>query len=173
MITLNLPLNEKVIKSLKAGDQVLLNGEILTARDAAHKRIFDCIQKNRPLPVELKNQIIYYTGACPAKKGYALGSCGPTTSSRMDQYTPTLLDLGLKATIGKGDRGKCVYEAIKKHCAVYFAAIGGAGALYAKCVKSAEILAYPDLGAECIMRLSVEDFPVIVAIDYLSDSIYK
>ena len=172
MKNVNLPLTENIIKTLKAGDRVLLSGEILTARDAAHKRLFDCVQKNRPLPVELKNQIIFYTGACPAKNGYALGSCGPTTSSRMDEYTPALLSLGLKGTIGKGDRGESVYKAVKEHGAVYFAAIGGAGALYCKCVKSATIIAYPDLGSECIMRLAVENFPVIVAIDCFGNSIY-
>jgi len=172
MTNINLPLNEKIIQTLKAGDQVLLNGSILTARDAAHKRLFDCIQKNQPLPVDIKNQIIYYVGACPPKQGYALGSCGPTTSSRMDEYTPALLNLGLTGTIGKGVRSKEVIDAIKKNHAVYFAAIGGAGALYSLCVKSAKILAYEDLGTECIMQISIENFPAIVAIDCLGNSIY-
>lgn len=172
MRSINIPLTEDVIKTLKAGDQILLNGEILIARDAAHKRLFDCIQKKQPLPVDLKNQVVYYTGACHAKKGFVVGSIGPTTSSRMDEYTPALLSLGLTATIGKGDRDPLVYEAIRKHLSVYFAAIGGAGALYSKCVKSAKAIAYEDLGAECIMRLNIENFPVIVAIDCFSNSIY-
>lgn len=173
MIKIDLPLNDEKIKSLKAGDNVFLNGKILTGRDAAHNRLFDCIEAGKELPFKITNQTIYYVGACPPKKGKICGSCGPTTSARMDSFTPLLLKNGLKGMIGKGDRKPEVYDAIKKYNAVYFAAIGGAGALYASCVTDLKKVAYDDLGTEAVLELTVEDFPVIVAIDCLGNSIFR
>ena len=172
MKKINLPLNENQIKQLKAGDQVLLSGKIITGRDAAHKRLYECLVKGEKPPIDILNQTIYYVGACPPKPGRICGSCGPTTSSRMDKFTPILLESGLKGMIGKGDRGAEVYEAIKKHGAVYFAAIGGAGALYETCVTGLKTLAYEALLTEAVLELTIKDFPVITAIDSLGNSIY-
>ena len=159
------PLTEEDVLKLKIGDSVLITGKIYTARDAAHKRLIDLIQKGESLPVDLKGQIIYYVGPAPAKPGYIIGPAGPTTSGRCDPYTPTLLSLGLKGMIGKGVRSKEVRDAMKKFKAVYFSATGGAAALIAKNIKAVKIIAYEDLGPEAIRELEVEDFPVIVADD--------
>lgn len=166
------PLTENKIKDLKAGDFVYITGTIYTARDAAHKRMDETLDKNEELPVELKDNIIYYLGPSPAREGKVIGSAGPTTSSRMDKYTPRLLDRGLKGMIGKGKRSKEVIEAIKRNHAVYFAAIGGAGALLSKCIKEAKVLAYDDLGTEAIRELRVEELPVIVVIDSNGNNLY-
>ena len=167
------PLTENKIKDLKAGDFVYITGTIYTARDAAHKRMDETLDKNEELPVELKDNIIYYLGPSPAREGKVIGSAGPTTSSRMDKYTPRLLDRGLKGMIGKGKRSKEVIEAIKRNHAVYFAAIGGAGALLSKCIKEAKVLAYDDLGTEAIRELRVEELPVIVVIDSNGNNLYE
>lgn len=169
----NLPLNDETVRDLKAGDRVLLNGIMYTGRDAAHKRIAELINKNEELPMDIKNQTIYYVGPCPAKPGQAIGSAGPTTSGRMDAYAPLLMDHGLKGMIGKGLRNKQVVDSIIKNNAVYFAAIGGAGALLAEAIKEAEVIAFPDLGAEAIYRLKVENFPVTVIIDNQGNDLYK
>ena len=166
------PLTENKIKDLKAGDFVYITGTIYTARDAAHKRMDETLDKNEELPVELKDNIIYYLGPSPAREGKVIGSAGPTTSSRMDKYTPRLLDRGLKGMIGKGKRSKEVIEAIKRNHAVYFAAIGGAGALLSKCIKEAKVLAYDDIGTEAIRELRVEELPVIVVIDSNGNNLY-
>jgi len=157
-----LPLTKDVIKTLKQGEQVLLNGSFLTARDAAHKRLTDTLKSGRKIPVSLKGETIYYTGPTPAKIGGIIGSCGPTTSARMDLFTPLLLKHGLIGMIGKGERSKEVNLSIKKHKAVYFITIGGAGAYLSEKVKLAEVIAYKDLGPEAIYRLTVENFPAIV-----------
>jgi len=159
-----LPLTKDIIKTLKQGKMVLLSGPVLTARDAAHKRLFDALKSGREIPVSLKGETIYYTGPTPNRKGKVIGSCGPTTSSRMDPFTPLLLKHGLVGMIGKGERSKEVISAIKKYGAVYFITIGGAGAYLSEKVKTAEVIAYKDLGPEAIYRLTVEDFPVIVNI---------
>ena len=169
---LNLPLTEEDIKGLKAGDSVLLSGTILTGRDAAHKRLFELIEKGEELPVDIKGELIYYVGPAPAKPGYAVGPAGPTSSYRMDKYAPSLLDLGLKGMIGKGARNQDVIDAIVRNGCVYFAAIGGAAALIAKSIKSEEMLCYEDLGTEAIRRYTVEDFPCIVAIDSEGNNVY-
>ena len=169
----NTPLTEEAVKDLKAGDRVLLKGIIYTGRDAAHKRLVEMIDKGESLPMELKYQTIYYVGPCPAKPGQAIGSAGPTTSSRMDAYTPKLMDHGLRGMIGKGLRNQAVMDSIIKHTGVYFAAIGGAGALLAEAIKEAEVIAFPDLGAEAIYKLKVEDFPVTVIIDSQGNDLYK
>ncbi|WP_019228069.1 Fe-S-containing hydro-lyase [Sedimentibacter sp. B4] len=169
----NLPLTDETVSDLKAGDRVLLNGIMYTGRDAAHKRIAELINKNEELPMDIKNQTIYYVGPCPAKPGQAIGSAGPTTSGRMDAYAPLLMDHGLKGMIGKGLRSKQVVDSIIKNNAVYFAAIGGAGALLAEAIKEAEVIAFPDLGAEAIYRLKVENFPVTVVIDNEGNDLYK
>jgi len=171
-IKLNTPLVEDEIVKLKIGDKVLLNGKIYSARDAAHKRLVELIKSNKPLPFDIKNQVIYYVGPSPAKPGMVVGSAGPTTSSRMDPYTPILLDNGLKGMIGKGERKKEVIDSIIKNKAIYFIAIGGAGALLAQAIKSAKLIAYEDLGAEAIMEFYVEDFPVIVGIDTTGRDLY-
>lgn len=165
MKKIKIPLIESQICNLKAGDLVAISGTIFTARDAAHKKLFELIQQNKKLPIDLKNQIIYYVGPTPPRPGKVIGSAGPTTSSRMDKYTPTLLDLGLKGMIGKGKRSLAVRDAIIKNKAVYFATYGGAGAFLSKKIKSSEIVAYPELGTEAIRNLEVEDFPAVVAID--------
>ncbi len=165
IVKIKTPLDEKTIESLEAGDQVLITGVIYSARDAAHKRLVEALDKKEKLPLELKNQIIYYMGPAPAKPGYASGSAGPTTSYRMDAYSPRLMAEGLKGMIGKGNRTQPVKDAIKKYKAVYFAAIGGAGALIAKSIKKVEVIAYNDLGAEAIRRLEVENFPATVIND--------
>ena len=164
--------NTKELELLKCGDLVLLDGFIITGRDAAHKRIFELTKRNMPLPFKIKDQLIYYTGPCPSPPGHVIGSCGPTTSSRMDAYTPELLDLGLKGMIGKGPRSKQVIDSIKKNKAIYFAATGGAGALIASCVKGCSLIAFDDLGPEAVYKLYVEQFPLIVAIDSRGNSIY-
>ncbi|HQH13560.1 MAG TPA: Fe-S-containing hydro-lyase, partial [Candidatus Sumerlaeota bacterium] len=162
---LSTPLTDEAVLSLKMGDDVLISGVIYTGRDAAHKRLFDILQAGGELPVDLRGQIIYYVGPAPAKPGHAIGPAGPTTSYRMDAYTPRLLEYGLKGMIGKGNRSHEVIEAIKKYKAVYFAAIGGAAALIAKSIHKAEVVAYDDLGPEAIRRLEVVDFPAVVIND--------
>ena len=170
---INMPLTEEIVNDLKAGDRVLLNGIIYTGRDAAHKRLVELIQKGEDLPMDIKNQTIYYVGPCPAKPGQVIGSAGPTTSGRMDAYAPLLMEHGLKGMIGKGLRSKEVVDSIIKNNAVYFAAIGGAGALLAEAIKEAEVIAFPDLGAEAIYKLRVENFPVTVIIDNKGNDLYK
>lgn len=170
---IRLPLTEESIKNLRAGDSVLLTGSMLTGRDAAHKRLFELMQAGKPLPVELRGEVMYYVGPAPAKPGYAVGPAGPTSSYRMDAYTPALLDLGLKGMIGKGARSPEVVEAIKRNGCVYFAAVGGAAALIARSIKQEELLCYEDLGTEAIRRYTVEDFPCIVVIDSEGRNIYE
>lgn len=170
---LHAPVIHDDLGSLKAGDIVYLRGSIITGRDAAHKRIYRMLQEGKPLPVDLKDQVIYYAGPCPAKPGYIIGSCGPTTSSRMDVYTPLLLEHGLKAMVGKGQRSKEVIDAMVKHGAVYLAAVGGAGALIASCIKKVEVIAFEDLGTEAIHRMEVEDMPLMVAIDIRGNNLYE
>jgi fumarate hydratase subunit beta len=170
---LNTPLLGEVTVQLKAGDLILLSGEIYTARDEAHRRMVEALDRGEMLPFEIKNSVIYYVGPCPPRPGQAIGSCGPTTSGRMDKYTPKLIELGLKGMIGKGLRSKEVVEAMKKHKAVYFTAVGGAGALLAQRVKRAEIIAYEDLGPEAIYKFTVEDFPLIVTIDCYGNNLYE
>jgi fumarate hydratase subunit beta len=171
-IRISPPLTEKVITRLKAGDRVLISGVIYTARDMAHKYMVEGLIKNKPLPFDVKGQILYYTGPTPAPPGRPIGSAGPTTSYRMDQYTPYLLDLGLKGMIGKGPRGQEVRDAMKAYKALYFAAIGGAGALISKAIRKAEVIAYPELGPEAVMRLEVDDFPAIVVNDVYGGDLY-
>jgi len=166
------PLSDEVVKSLKIGDKVSITGVIYTARDAAHKRLVELIEQGKDLPFDLPGQIIYYVGPAPAKPGYAVGSAGPTTSYRMDAYAPTLIAKGLKGMIGKGTRDKNVQDAMVKYGAVYFAAVGGAGALISKSIVKAEVIAYPELGAEAVRRMEVKDFPAIVAIDASGDDLY-
>ena len=161
------------VQTLKAGDSVFLTGVIYTARDAAHKRIYQLYQNQMALPFDLSDSIIYYAGPTPAKEGLAVGSIGPTTSSRMDCFSPFMMTLGQKAMIGKGNRSAEVVEAIKKHKAVYFAAIGGAGALYSRCIEKCQVVAFDDLGCESVKKLCVKDFPLLVAIDSDGNSIYK
>lgn len=170
---IRLPLTEESIKNLRSGDSVLLTGSMLTGRDAAHKRLFELMQAGKPLPVELRGEVMYYVGPAPAKPGYAVGPAGPTSSYRMDAYTPALLDLGLKGMIGKGARSPEVVEAIKRNGCVYFAAVGGAAALIARSIKQEELLCYEDLGTEAIRRYTVEDFPCIVVIDSEGRNIYE
>lgn len=167
------PITEEVTKDLKAGDYVYITGTIYVARDAAHKRMMEALDKNENLPIDIKNATIYYMGPSPAREGRPIGSAGPTTASRMDKYAPTLLDLGQKAMIGKGKRTKEVIEAIIRNHAVYFAAIGGAGALLSKCITKSEVICYDDLGAEAIRKLEVENFPVIVVIDSEGNNLYE
>ncbi len=167
------PLTEDKVNTLKAGDSVLISGVIYTARDAAHKRLVELLDKGQELPIDVKDSIIYYVGPSPAKPSQVIGSAGPTTSYRMDSYTPTLLDIGLKGMIGKGLRSKEVVESMKKNKAVYFAAIGGAAALMGKSIKKADIVAYEDLGSEAIRRLEVEDLPVLVVIDAEGNNLYE
>ncbi|MCK9420046.1 MAG: Fe-S-containing hydro-lyase [Nitrospirae bacterium] len=172
-IALHPPLTDDVIMKLKSGDRVLITGVIYTGRDMAHKYMVEGHQKGEKLPFELKGQILYYTGPTPAPPGRPIGSAGPTTSYRMDKYTPYLLELGLKGMIGKGPRGQEVKDAIKKYKAVYFAAIGGAGALISKSIRRAEVIAYPELGTEAVMRLAVEDFPAVVVNDVHGADLYQ
>jgi fumarate hydratase subunit beta len=171
-IAVQTPLSAEAARALRAGDRVMIGGVIYAARDAAHKRLLGMLQAGESLPLELAGQIVYYAGPCPAKPGQAVGSIGPTTSGRMDFHTPALLDKGLKGMIGKGQRAQAVIEAMVKNGAVYFAATGGAGALLALAVKEAEIIAFPELGAEALYRLTVEDFPAIVAIDSRGANLY-
>lgn len=159
------PFTKEMVSTLKAGDYVYITGTVYTARDAAHKRMIETLDKGEALPFDIENQIIYYLGPSPAREGKVIGSAGPTTSSRMDKYAPRLLDLGQLGMIGKGRRNDAVHESIKKNGAVYFAAVGGAGALLSKCIKKAEVIAYEDLGTEAIRKLEVENLPVIVVID--------
>jgi len=167
---LKVPFDKDEIKKLVAGDRVYLSGKILTGRDAAHKRLFECVKKGEALPVDLKDQAIYYVGPC--RKDGEIVSAGPTTSMRMDAFAPTLYDEGVLATIGKGDRSKDVYEAIVRNGGVYLATIGGAGALYAQCIKSAKVLAYEELGAEAVYEFEVEEMPCVVAIDKDGKGVY-
>ncbi|MCX6374783.1 MAG: Fe-S-containing hydro-lyase [Armatimonadetes bacterium] len=172
-IRLHTPLSDEVVSRLHAGDSVLLSGVVYTGRDAAHKRLFDLLQSGKPLPVDLRGQVIYYVGPTPAKPGQVIGSAGPTTSGRMDAYAPALIEHRLKGMIGKGRRSREVIEAMKKHKAVYFGATGGAAALLARCIKKAEVVAYEDLGPEAIHRLEVEDFPLIVINDIHGGDLYE
>ncbi len=167
------PLDAKTISDLKVGDFVYITGVIYTARDAAHKRMAETLMKDGTLPIELKDNIIYYLGPSPAREGRVIGSAGPTTSGRMDRYTPALLDLGLKGMIGKGKRSGEVKDAVIRNGCVYFAAIGGAGALLSRAIKKSEVVAYEDLGTEAIRRLEVEDFPVIVVMDAEGNDLYE
>lgn len=169
---ITIPLIDAQIRSLRAGDSVLLSGRIYTGRDAAHKRLCALLSEGKPLPVPVRDMAIYYAGPCPAKPGDPIGSCGPTTSYRMDAYAPALMREGLRVMIGKGFRSPEVIEAMKETGSVYLAATGGAGALIAQCVKSARVLAFDDLGTEAIRELVVEDFPLIVAIDSLGNNLY-
>jgi fumarate hydratase subunit beta len=171
-IRLKPPLSNEDVEKLKIGDRVVISGIIYTGRDAAHKRLFDLLKEGKDLPIDIKGQIIYYVGPTPAKPGQVFGSAGPTTSYRMDAYSPLLIEKGLKGMIGKGMRSDTVKEAMKKYKAVYFAATGGAGALLAKRVRKAEIVAYEDLGPEAIRRLEVEDLPVIVVNDVRGNDLY-
>lgn len=167
------PLDIETIKSLRAGDFVYITGTIYTARDAAHKRMSEALEKGGRPPIELENNVIYYLGPSPAREGRPIGSAGPTTSGRMDKYTPTLLDLGIKGMIGKGRRSVAVKEAVVRNGCVYFAAIGGAGALLSKAITASEVIAYEDLGTEAIRKLEVENFPVIVVMDALGNDLYE
>lgn len=170
---IQVPLTEQDIENMKAGDYIYLTGTIYTARDAAHKRMYDSMKKGESLPIELEGNILYYLGPSPAREGQVIGSAGPTTSSRMDKYTPDMLRAGLKGMVGKGKRSPEVIEAIKKYHAVYFAAVGGAGALLSQCIKEAEVVAYDDLGTEAIRRLYIEKLPVIVVIDKDGNNLYE
>ena len=161
------------MRSLQAGDRVLLSGTIYTGRDAAHKRMIALLQEGKPLPFDPRGQILYYVGPAPAKPGFAVGSAGPTTSYRMDSYTPPLLAQGLRGMIGKGRRSPQVVEAMKAYCAVYFGAVGGAAALISRRIVDAELVAWPDLGTEAVHRFTVKDFPVTVVIDSLGNSLYE
>ncbi len=167
------PITSEITKDLRAGDYVYISGTIYVARDAAHKRMAECLQEGLPLPVEIKNSTIYYMGPSPAREGRVIGSAGPTTATRMDKYTPALLDLGEKAMIGKGKRSREVTDAIIRNDAVYFAAVGGAGALLSKCIVKSEIVCYEDLGAEAIRKIEVRNFPVIVVIDCEGNNLYE
>ncbi len=171
-IQLKAPFTKEKMACLKAGDQVLISGVIFAARDAAHKKMVEEVKKGKNLPFPIQEAIIYYVGPTPAKPGEVIGSAGPTTSYRMDSYAPTLLELGQSGMIGKGSRGASVVESMKKNGAVYFAAIGGAGALISKCIVKSEVIAYEELGAEALRKLTVENMPAIVAIDCLGNSLY-
>ena len=172
-ISIKTPFTREMVKTLKAGDSCLISGVIYTARDAAHKRLCELVKEGKELPLDIKDSIIYFVGPTPARPGEAIGSAGPTTSYRMDAYSPILIELGLTGMIGKGKRGPEVIDAMKKHGAVYFGAIGGCGALLAKCIKEAEVIAYDDLGAEAIRRIVVEDFPAVVIIDSEGNNLYE
>lgn len=172
-IKVHTPLTEEKVKGLKAGDTVLLSGELYTGRDAAHKRLIDLLDENKELPLNIKDETIYYVGPSPAKPGQVIGSAGPTTSYRMDPYAPRLLDLGLRGMIGKGERSEQVIEAIKRNKGVYFGAIGGAAALIGKSIVKSEIIAYEDLGAEAIRKIEVIDMPLIVIIDSEGTNLYE
>lgn len=170
---INTPITEEVTADLHAGDYVYITGTIYVARDAAHKRMIEALDRGEELPIDIKDAAIYYMGPSPAREGRPIGSAGPTTASRMDKYAPTLMDLGQKAMIGKGKRTKEVVDAMIRNKAVYFAAIGGAGALLSKCIKKSDVVCYDDLGAEAIRKLEVEDFPVIVVIDREGNNLYE
>ena len=170
---INTPITEETTKDLHSGDYVYITGTIYVARDAAHKRMIEALNSGENLPIDIKDSTIYYMGPSPAREGRPIGSAGPTTATRMDKYAPSLLDLGEKAMIGKGKRSQEVIEAIIRNKAVYFAAVGGAGALLSKCIKQAEVVCYDDLGAEAIRKLYVEDFPAIVVIDREGNNLYE
>ena len=172
-VKIQTPLTREKVKDLKMGDSCLISGTIYTARDAAHKRLKELIDQNKPLPIDIKDSIIYFVGPTPAKEGQVIGSAGPTTSYRMDAYSPDLIRLGQTGMIGKGKRNDEVISTMKTYGAVYFGAIGGCGALLSKCVKKCEVVAYPDLGAEAIHKLWVEDFPVVVIIDSHGNNLYE
>lgn len=172
-LTLHTAQIPKAIPGLRAGDRVRLSGMVYTARDAAHKRIFELLDAGKELPFPIAGAVIYYAGPTPGQQGMAVGACGPTTSGRMDPYAPRLLDLGLAAMIGKGERSQEVVDAIVRNGACYFAAVGGAGALIARCIESAEVVAFEDLGCESVKRMEVKDFPLIVAIDSVGGNLYK
>jgi fumarate hydratase subunit beta len=172
-IRLTTPLTSEDVEKLHIGDKVLLSGVVFTGRDAAHKRLLELLTEGKELPIDVKGQVIYYVGPTPAKPGKPIGSAGPTTSYRMDLYSPKLIELGLKGMIGKGNRSQGVIDAMKRYKAVYFGATGGAGALLAKRIKKAEIIAYPDLGPEAIRKLEVEDFPVTVINDTKGNDLYQ
>ena len=167
------PITEEITKDLHAGDYVYISGTIYVARDAAHKRMIEALDQNKELPIDIKDATIYYMGPSPAREGRPIGSAGPTTATRMDKYAPRLLDLGEKAMIGKGKRSQEVIDAIIRNKAVYFAAVGGAGALLSKCIKKSEVICYDDLGAEAIRKLYVENFPAIVVIDAYGNNLYE
>ncbi|MBQ1328708.1 MAG: Fe-S-containing hydro-lyase [Eubacterium sp.] len=171
--TLQVPADNEELKNLRSGDYVYITGTIYTARDAAHKRMYDSLLNGENIPIDLNGTFIYYLGPTPARPGEVIGSAGPTTSSRMDKYTPLLLNQGLKGMIGKGKRSEKVIDAIKENDAVYFAAVGGAGALLSKCIKSSEVIAYDDLGTEAIRKLYVENLPVIVIVDSEGNNLYE
>lgn len=170
---INVPISKEDAKSLKAGDYVYLTGTIYSARDAAHKRMSEALEKGEQLPLDIKDNVIYYMGPSPAREGRPIGSAGPTTAGRMDPYTPTLLDLGMGGMIGKGKRTQDVVDAIVRNGAVYFAAVGGAGALLSQRIKSSEVIAYDDLGPEAIRKLEIENLPVVVVIDSEGNDLYK
>jgi len=172
-ISITSPISREQARALKAGDSCLLSGVIYTARDAAHKRLCELADQGKELPMDIRDAVIYFVGPTPARPGEAIGSAGPTTSYRMDAYSPTLIALGQTGMIGKGKRGPEVVAAMKEHGAVYFGAIGGCGALLSRCIKKAEVIAYEDLGAEAIRRLEVEDFPVVVVIDSEGNNLYE
>ncbi|MCE3037455.1 Fe-S-containing hydro-lyase [Helicobacter sp. faydin-H20] len=172
-IKIQAPFTKEIVKTLKAGDNVLISGTILAARDAAHKVLTETLARGEKLPIDLTNQTIYYLGPSPAKPNEAIGSAGPTTSGRMDKYTPTIIEQGISAMIGKGYRSKEVIESMIKHQVVYMVAVGGAAALISQSIKKYEVLAYPELGPEAVARLSVEDFPAIVAIDCFGNNFYE
>lgn len=167
------PIDDKTARELKSGDYVYITGTIYTARDAAHKRMYDALEKGEKLPFDVKDNVIYYMGPSPAREGRPIGSAGPTTATRMDKYAPALLDLGLKGMIGKGKRRQNVKDSMIKNGAVYFAAVGGAGAILSKCIRDSEVIAYDDLGTEAIRKLYVEDFPAIVVIDSEGNDLYE
>jgi fumarate hydratase subunit beta len=172
-ISVNTPLSDEVLERLRSGDNLLINGIIYTGRDAAHKRLVDLIEKGEPLPLDVQGQIIYFVGPTPARPGRPVGSAGPTTSYRMDAYSPKLIEKGLKGMIGKGARSQEVIEAMRKHKCVYLTAVGGAGALISKCIKSSEVIVYEDLGPEAIRKMEVENMPVIVVNDIMGNDLYK
>lgn len=167
------PIDDKTARELKSGDYVYITGTIYTARDAAHKRMYEALEKGEKLPFDVKDNVIYYMGPSPAREGRPIGSAGPTTATRMDKYAPALLDLGLKGMIGKGKRRQNVKDSMIKNGAVYFAAVGGAGAILSKCIRESEVIAYDDLGTEAIRKLYVEDFPAIVVIDSEGNDLYE
>ena len=169
---INVPFDADIVKELKAGDYVYLTGTIYTARDAAHKRMYEALQNDETLPFDIEGNVIYYMGPSPAREGRPIGSAGPTTASRMDKYTPALLELGMRGMIGKGRRTEAVRESMMKNQAVYFAAVGGAGALLSKSILQAEVIAYEDLGTEAIRKLEIKDFPVIVVMDCEGNNLY-
>jgi len=172
MIKIKTPISDDSIRSLRTGDSVLLSGEIYTGRDAAHKRMMELLDDGKTLPFDVKGQVIYYTGPCPAKPGRVIGSVGPTTSGRMDTYAPRMIKEGLRIMVGKGSRSETVIEAMSNFTGLYLAAIGGAGALMALCVEHAEIVAFEDLGPEAVYKLTVRDMPLVVAIDCEGNNIY-